>query len=81
MSQDIFVKVYVDLLIIQDTTSAEVYSLDSVKRVVFQKYNVSPGQYDSTIQYYNSEPDRWIEFFDSASAYVELLKSNAGTQL
>ena len=79
--QDKFLKVYVDLLIIQDTTNAEIFSLDSIKAVVFQKYNIRSGQYDSTIEYYNSDPNRWIEFFDSAGAYVERLKSNAGNQL
>lgn len=81
LAQDKFVKVYVDLLIIQDTTTVENYSVDSAKAVVFKKYSISAEQYDSTINYYNAEPDRWIEFFDSAGAYVERLKSSAGNQL
>ena len=81
LAQDKFVKVYVDLLIIQDTTTVENYSVDSAKAVVFNKYSISAEQYDSTINYYNAEPDRWIEFFDSAGAYVERLKSSAGNQL
>ena len=81
ISQDKFVRVYVDLLIIQDTTTVENYSVDSAKAAVFNKYNVSAEQYDSTINYYNAEPERWIQFFDSAGAYVERLKASAENQL
>lgn len=72
-----FIKVYVDLLIVQDTTSAETFSLDSIKSMVFIKHNISSVQYDETINYYNSEPERWVAFFDSTTAYVEALKKKA----
>lgn len=69
-----FIKVYVDFLIIQDTTSAETFSLDSIKTIVFKKHNISSKQYDETINYYNSKPEKWSAFFDSTTAYVEGLK-------
>lgn len=72
-----FIKVYVDLLIIQDTTAAETFSLDSIKTLVFTKHNISSEQYDETINYYNSQPERWIAFFDSATVYVERLKRDS----
>jgi hypothetical protein len=69
-----FIKVYVDFLIIQDTTTACTFSLDSIKTLVFNRHEVSPEQYDATIEYYNSQPEKWVAFFDSATAYVEDLK-------
>ena len=75
-----FIKVYVDLLIIQDTTTADTFSLDSVKTLVFTRHNISSEQYDETINYYNSQPEKWVVLFDSATAYVERLKKEAEKQ-
>ena len=74
-----FMELYVDLLIIQDTTTTN-FSLDSVKTLVLDRHNVSPEQYDSTIGYYNSRPEKWIVFFDSATVYVERLRLEAENQ-
>lgn len=78
--QEKFIKVYVDLLIIQDTTTTDNYSIDSVKAMVFQRHNISSGQYDEMLNYYNSQPEKWILFFDSATAYVEELKKTGEKQ-
>ena len=75
-----FIKVYVDLLVIQDTITAEKFSPDSVKSIVFKRHNISSEQYDAMINYYNSQPEKWTAFFDSATAYVERLKKKAETQ-
>jgi hypothetical protein len=75
-----FIKVYVDFLIIQDTSTAETFSLDSIKTFVFKRHNISPEQYDKTINYYNSQPEKWVAFFDSATAYAEGLKKEAEKQ-
>jgi hypothetical protein len=75
-----FIKVYVDLLILQDTTTAETFSLDSIKTIVFTRNNISSRQYDETINYYNSQPEKWVVLFDSATAYVERLKKEAEKQ-
>ena len=72
-----FIKVYVDLLILQDTTSTDSLSLDSLKTFVFKNHNVSAEEYNATIRYYNSEPKKWEEFFDKAINYVEALKKEA----
>lgn len=74
-----FLELYVDLLIIQDTTTTN-FSLDSVKTLVFDRYNVSVEQYNAMIKYYNSNPEKWIAFYDSATAYVERLRLEAENQ-
>jgi len=80
IAQEDFIKVYVDLLIIQDTTTAETFSLDSLRTLVFTRHNISSEQYDETISYYNSRPEKWIVLFDSATAYVEGLKKETEKQ-
>jgi len=75
-----FLDLYVDLLIIQDTTTTANFSIDSVKTLVLDRYEISNEQYDSMIKFYNSNPEKWITFFDSATAYVERLKLEAENQ-
>ena len=74
ITEEKLIKVYVDLLIIQDTTTAKNFSLDSVKALVFKSYDVTAEQYDATLNYYNSRPEKWSDFFDRATAYAEGLK-------
>lgn len=74
-----FLELYVDLLIIQDTTTTN-FSLDSVKTLVLDRFNVSIEQYDAMLKYYNSTPEKWIVFYDSATAYVERLRVVAENQ-
>lgn len=78
--QEELIKVYVDLLVVQDTTTAEGYSIDSVKSLILTKHNISSEKYDEMIDYYNSQPEKWTVFFDSATAYVERLKKEAEKQ-
>lgn len=80
IQEEKFIKVYVDLLIVQDTTTAETISLDSIKTLVFTKHNISSKQYNETINYYNSQPEKWAAFFDSATVYVERLKKETEKQ-
>ena len=77
ISEDKFIKVYVDLLIMHDTTSTNNISLDSLKAIVFEKNKITAEQYDATIQYYNEQPKRWEGFFDKALAYAEKLKKDS----
>ena len=75
--EDKFIKVYVDLLILQDSSRIQPVSLDSMKTIVFTKHNITLEQYDATINYYYSYPEQWEAFFDKAIIYVEQLKGEA----
>ena len=70
-----FIHVYVDLMIVQDTTRTNPLPLDSLKEIVFTKHDITSGLYDKTIAKYNSSPEDWEEFFDKAIAYLEELKT------
>jgi len=72
-----FIKVYIDLLIQKDTSSSGQISVDSIKSLAFSRHGISVRDYEETIAYYNSYPDKWEEFLDKAIAYVEKLKIKA----
>ena len=75
VDEDKLIKVYADLLIIQDTTNIENYSLDSLRTTVLDRYDLTLPQYEEMIKVYNQEPKKWEEFFDKAIAYVNELKA------
>jgi formate-dependent nitrite reductase cytochrome c552 subunit len=77
IEEEKFIEVYIDLLIMQDTTSANQNSIDSIKSIVFQKHSITAKDYEQTIEQYNSSPEKWEEFFTKATAYVEKLKQEA----
>lgn len=70
-----FIHVYVDLMIVQDTTRANPLPLDSLKEIVFTKHDITSELYDKTIAKFNSSPEDWEEFFEKAIAYLEELKT------
>jgi len=72
------IKVYVDLLIMQDTTTAIPASIDSMKSIVFKRHNITSDEYEKKIAGYNTSPERWEKFFDKAITYAEGLKAKHG---
>ncbi len=70
-----FIKVYVDILVAQDTLQNKSISPDSIRAIVLKKYNIPDSVYKKTIDYYNSSEERWEKFFDKAIKYVEDLKA------
>ena len=77
IEEETFIKVYVDLQILQDTTTANRTNTDSLKAIVFKKYDVTSEDYKYTIDYYNASPEKWESFFNKATTYVEKLKQEA----
>lgn len=75
LDEDKFVKAYTDLVIAHDTIPEGTANFDSVKQTVFKKYGITSGQYDSTVNYYNKDMKRWESFFNSATAYIDTLRS------
>ena len=74
LPDDEFVKIYVDILIAQDTTTNSI-STDSLKSIVLSKYGVSYSEYQKTIDSYNETPEKWEEIFDKSIKYVDSLKT------
>lgn len=66
-----FIKIYADMIFMQDTSTL---SQSIIKQKVLKKFSVTETDYDATIEYYNSEPEKWQKFFDSTIVYIEKLK-------
>ena len=74
LKEDKFIRIYVDMVIAQDTTNAGALQILNIKKFVLKKYSVSEQDYNSTLRFYNSEPKRWRAFFDKAISYLEQLR-------
>ncbi len=70
-----FLKIYIDILVAQDTLTDNSISNDSLKTLILQKYDVADSIYTITIEYYNYNPDKWEKFFEDAIKQVEKLKA------
>ena len=66
-----FVKVYVDILVMQDTLQDKSIPPDSIRALVLKQHNISDSVYTNTINFYNESEERWEKFFDKAIKYVE----------
>ena len=73
--EDKFIKIYIDILVAQDTLTDNSISNDSLKTLVLQKHNVTDSLFTKTIEYYNYNPDKWEKFFEDAIKQVEELKA------
>ncbi|MEO8398210.1 MAG: DUF4296 domain-containing protein [Ignavibacteriaceae bacterium] len=74
--ENIFVKIYTDLVVAQDTALVDSVSSKNLREKILKKYNVKLEDYQQTINYYNEDPERWQVFFDKVMAYVETLKNS-----
>ena len=75
LPEEKFKKIYIDILVTQDTLSDNTISNDSLKTLILQKYNVTDSTYTKTIEYYNNNPDMWEKFFEDVIKQVEELKA------
>ena len=73
--EDKFIKIYIDILVAQDTLTDNSISNDSLKTLILQKHNVTDSLFTKTIEYYNYNPDKWEKFFEDAIKQVEELKA------
>jgi len=74
-SEGKLVKVYADLLIMQDTTKFESGSLDSLRTIVLKRYDLNFEDYKNMIERHNKNPETWAKFFDNVTKYLNELKS------
>ncbi len=79
IDEEKLIKIYTDIVVAQDTIKAPSYNFDSLKTVVFNRYGITSKEYNSTINNYNKDPQRWEKFFDKVTAYVEKLKTQSAS--
>ncbi len=75
-----FVNIYSDLVIAQDTSNADVKTINKIKSQIFEKYKVTSDQYKLTVDFYNRNPEKWEEFFKLVIANMEKLNENSKKQ-
>lgn len=73
LPEDKFVNIYSELIFAQDT-STSLYAKQNFKTIILKRFNVPEKMYDSTVAYYNSDPQKWSGFFDKVTKHVEDLR-------
>lgn len=77
ISEEKFIEVYSSLLIMRDTTNL---SSGQIIDSVLSRFEILSDDYERTIEYYNTEPERWKSFFNKAETYIDSLKSKNTTE-
>ncbi|MBK7378437.1 MAG: DUF4296 domain-containing protein [Ignavibacteriales bacterium] len=72
--EDDFIKIYTDIIIVQDTLKLSGEELLLHKKTILIKYNYTEQEYENTVNYYNEDVERWEIFFEKTLNYLEELK-------
>jgi len=70
IKEDTFVLVYTDLVIAQDSLSADTTEFETEKSNIFSRYNVNKELYLHTLDYYKNNPEKWKILFDKIISYL-----------
>lgn len=62
---------YIDLISFPDSLHNQPEQFEKFKNDTFKKHGIKKDDYQRMIEYYNSKPERWDEFFQKAIKYVE----------
>jgi hypothetical protein len=68
-------KIYVDLLIVEETYRGLPDSLIINKVNVFEKYNSTEEEYNKTYLQMKNDKEIWNDFFESSLAYLDTLRT------
>lgn len=71
VEQDKLVRIYSDMLIMQDSSSL---SGIEIQNKVLKVYDVSISDYQTSIEHLKKEPERWQKFYDSVVVHLQSLK-------
>jgi len=70
IKEDTFVLVYTDLVIAQDSLSADSTGFEKEKLNIFSKYKVNKELYLHTLEFYKKNPEKWKVLFDKIISYL-----------
>lgn len=71
---DTMSKVYVDILVAQETFPEGSDTLAAIEKSIFEKYNISGEEYYFTLKNYETDQEKWSEFFEKSRIYLDSLK-------
>lgn len=72
-----FMFVYIDLISFPDSLHKKPEMLEEYKDIIFNHYGINREEYLKMIEYYNSKPELWDQFFQKAIKYVETKPDSA----
>lgn len=72
VDEEIFVKVYAEMIFMQDTTFL---SQKVIREKVLNKFKISANNYEKNIEYYNEDPKKWQNIFDKVTSYIDSIKA------
>lgn len=75
IDEDTASKVYVEVIIVQETYSHNMDSLKTKQNEIFQKYNIPQEEFEKFLQTYQGDEKKWNSFFKKADDYMAELKS------
>lgn len=67
-------KVYIDILVAKETFPKGSDTLKAVKNNIFETYEISGEQYYSTLKSFETDQEKWEEFFEKSRIYLDSLK-------
>lgn len=70
IKEKIFVKIYADLVIAQDSLAVDSLVFTKEQKKIFVRYNVTKNLYIKTLDYYKNNPDKWKSLFKKVIYYL-----------
>ena len=69
-------KVYVEILVAQETYLPDFKLLQKEKAKIFSKYKISEADYKYTLSEYGTSEEEWAEMFKNSLAYLDTLRKH-----
>jgi len=80
IDESTFVQIYSELLISKEKYRGDTKSFIADRDKIYKSYNVDRTKVDATLEYYNSDPERWKVFFEKVVKNLENVQLNASAQ-
>jgi len=80
IDESTFVQIYSELLISKEKYRGDTKSFIADRDKIYKSYNVDRTKVDATLEYYNSDPERWKVFFEKVLKNLESIQLTASPQ-
>lgn len=77
IEEETFVQIYSELLISKEKYRGDTKSFIAEREKIYKAYNVDRAKVDETLEYYNSDPQRWKLFFEKVVKNLENIQLTA----
>lgn len=80
IDEQTFVQIYSELLISKEKFRGDAKSFIEDRDKIYKSYDVDRTKVDATLEYYNSDPQRWKLFFEKVVKNLENIQLTATPQ-